>query len=190
LSSDVRDWRVPRPIRDALRAWRFDDATALIGDAEAVLGRRTEVEKEAHDAGLVAPAALRVAFEDDDGFDDATAEASAEIQTIERYVAAVAHRPTELSPIAQLGMWGESPEADLVAAREAFARGDLPASALASDEAAASWSNAEQIGQGRAFSLAAIAVFALMALGLFLVTFVRRRRRSRPRKMAHPLTLR
>jgi hypothetical protein len=190
LLSDVGDWRVPRPIRDALRAWQFDDATALIGNAEAVLGQRTEVEKEAHNAGLVAPASLRLAFEDDDGFDDATAEASAELQTIERYVDAVAHRPTELSPIAQLGMWGESPEADLVAAREAFARGDLPASALASDEVTASWSNAEQIGQGRAFSLAAIGVFALMALALFVITFVRRRRRRGPRKMAHPLASR
>jgi hypothetical protein len=189
LVTDVGDWHLPKTIRDAMRSWRFDDATALIDGAEAVLAERKDVERAAQDAGLVAPAALRLAFEDDDGFDDATAEASAELQAIQRYVDAVGRRPSELSPLMSLGMWGETPEADLVAAREAFARGDLPASALASDEAAASWANAESIGQGRAFSLSALGVFALMALGLFATTFRRRQRRRRGR-MAHPLTTR
>jgi hypothetical protein len=189
LLTDAGDWRLPKPIRDAMRAWQFADAATLIDGAEDVLSKRTEVEREAHDAGLVPPAALRLAFEDDDGFDDATAEAAAELQTIDRYVAAVAHRPAELSPMMRLGMLGETPEADLVAARDAFARGDLPASALASDEATASWTNAESIGQGRAFSLGALGVFALMALALFVTTF-RRRRRRRNRVMAHRMAQR
>jgi hypothetical protein len=86
-------------------------------------------------------------------------------------------------------MWGETPEADLVAARDAFARGDMAASALASDEAAASWANAETIGQGRAFSIGTLVLFALMTLGLFVATFRRRRRRRRAR-MAHRLVAR
>ena len=189
LLRDVGEWRVPKPIRDALRAWRFDDATALIGDAEQVLVLRADVERAAQGADLIRPAALRLAFEDDDGFDDATAEAAAELQTIERYVEAAAHRPALLTPIMSLGMWGETPEADLVAARDAFARGDMAGSALASDEAAASWANAEAIGQGRAFSIGTLVLFALMALGLFVATFRRSRRRRRAR-MAHRMVAR
>jgi hypothetical protein len=184
LLATVKDWRVPKSIRDALRAWRFEDATALIKGAQDALVLRGEIETAAHQAGLIAPSALRLAFEDDDGFDDATAEASAELLAIERYNDAVAGRPAQLTPIMSLGMWGETPEADLVAARDAFARGDMAASALASDEAAASWSNAEPIGQGRAFSIGTLVLFGLMVLGLF-VTTRRRRRRRRHARMAH-----
>ena len=184
LLADVQDWRVPKPIRDAMRAWQFQDATALIQGAEDILALRGDVEKAAQNAGLVAPASLRLAFENDDGFDDATAEASSELQAVERYTEAVARRPTQLTPLMSLGMWGETPDADLVAARDAFARGDMSASSLASDEAAASWSNAESIGQGRAFSIGTLVLFGLMALGLFLATFRRRRRRRRA-SMAH-----
>ena len=189
LLTDARDWRVPKPIRDAMRSWQFDDATTLIAAAEGVLQLRANVEQAASGAGLYAPATLRTAFENDDGFDDATAEASAELATIERYTGAVAKRPTQVTPLMTLGLWNETPEADLIAARDAFAKGDLQASALASDEAAASWANAESIGQGRAFSLGALAVFGLMALGLFTTTFRRRRRRRRIR-MARPITTR
>ena len=188
LLADVGDWRVPDPIRDSLRAWRFSDATTLIADAEEILDLRADVERAADQADLVAPAALRRAFEDDDGFEDATAEASAELQTIERYVDAVGRRPAALTPIMSLGMWGETPEADLVAARDAFARGDLAASAVAADEAAASWANAETIGQGRAFSIGTLVLFALMTIGLFVTTF--RRRRRRRARMAHRMAAR
>jgi hypothetical protein len=181
LLGHVRDWRVPKPIRDAMRAWQFDDAIALIDGAEGALVLRADVERAAAKAGLIAPSALRLAFEDDDGFDDTTDEASAELQSIERFVAAVGSRPAQLTPIVALGMWGETPEADLGVARDAFARGDMAASARASDEAAASWANAESIGQARAFSFATLAVFALMVLGLFVTTFRRRRRRRRLR---------
>jgi hypothetical protein len=189
LLAAVGDWDVPKPIRDSLRAWRFSDATGLISEAGGILVLRAQVERAAEQADLIAPAALRLAFEDDDGFDDATAEASAELQTIERYVEASERRPAQLTPIMSLGMWGETPEADLVAARDAFARGDMAAAALAADEAAASWANAETIGQGRAFSIGTLALFALMVMALFITTFRRRRRRRRAR-MAHPVAAR
>ena len=167
------------------------DEVAVVADqqhgtvviAEDVLQLRTKVEAAATKAGLYAPTTLRTTFENDDGFDDSTAEASAELATIDRYVDAVAKRPARTTPLSTLGLWNETPEADLIAARDAFARGDLQASTLASDEAAASWSNAESIGQGRAVSIAALALFALMTLGLFATMF--RRRRRRRLRMAH-----
>ena len=149
----VGDWDVPLSIRDAMRAWRFDEATALIDGAEAVVDLRGKVERAAAAAGLTAPATLRQAFEDDDGFDDALAEGGAELQAIERYVAADADARRGVAAHDARAV-GEHPDADLVAAREAFARGELAASLEASDEAAASWLNAEPVGQGRAFSIA------------------------------------
>ncbi len=182
----VRDWHAPLSIRDAMRAWRFDEAKTLMDGAESVLELRGRVVTAAADAGLIAPAALRQSFEDDDGFDDAIAEAGAELQVIEQYVAATARRPVESTPLMTLGLMGETPEADLVAARDAFIRGDLAASAQASDEAAATWSNAEPVGQARAFSIATIVVAVLFILALLMVTLQRRRRR-RVRMQARPL---
>jgi hypothetical protein len=173
----VRDWHVPLSIRDAMRAWRFDEGTALMDDAESVLELRARVEGAAADAGLIAPVTLRQTFEDDDGFDDALAEGGAELQAIEQYVAAVSLRPAEMTPLMTLGLLGETPDADLAAARDSFARGDLRASGQASDEAAASWVNAEPSGQGRAFSIASIIVALLFIVALLVVSVRRRRRR-------------
>ena len=173
------DWLVPLSIRDAMRAWRFDQATELMEGATSVLELRAKVQAAANAAGLAAPSALREAFEDDDGFDDAIAEGGAELQAIDHYVAAVAKRPPETSPLMQLGLMGQSPEADLASARDAFARGDLSASAEASDQAAASWVNAEPTGQGRAFSVATIVIALLFFLALVIVGFRRTRRRRR-----------
>ncbi len=173
----VGEWDVPLSIRDAMRAWRFEDATALIDGAEDVLALRGRVERAASAAGLTAPASLRETFEDDDGFDDAIAEGGAELEAIDRYVAADAERPAAVSPLMTLGMWSQHPDADLVAAREAFARGELAASVAASDAAAATWVTAETVGQGRAFSIATIVIALLFLLTLLVVTVRRRRRR-------------
>jgi hypothetical protein len=181
---EARDWRLPRPIRNAMRAWRFNDATHLLDEASAVLSQRAEVERAATTAGLTPPAALRAAFEGNDGFADATAEAKAELQTIARYEDAVASRPTGDGPLLALGLWDETPEADLAGAREAFARGDLSGSAAAADDAAATWSGAAGLGQGRAVSLAVLAIAVLLTL-LLIVAWVRGRRRRRHRMHAH-----
>jgi hypothetical protein len=179
------DWRPPKAIRDAMRAWRFDAAEALMAQGQSVLDLRSRITSAADAAGLVAPAALRTAFEDG-GFDTAVSEGDAELQAIDRYVAAVGRRPAAISPIMSLGLWSETPEADLVAAREAFARGDVAASVAASDEAAASWINAEAVGQGRAFSMAALALFLIVSLSA-LVAIGRSRRRRRRLRMATPM---
>ena len=180
-------WQLPRPIRDSMRAWRFEDATALLDAANASLDQRTAVEVAATQAGVIAPDTLRTAFEDDDGFDDALAEAAAELETIGRYAAATAARPAEATPFISLGLWGEIPEADLLVARDALARGDLEASAAASAEAAAIWSSAASVGQGRAVSIALLIAAALLAVGLIVGAWRRRRRRGRRIQMARPI---
>jgi len=185
--ADTDGWRLPRPVRDALRAWRFDDATTLLEDAAAVLEQRAEVVEAAAEAAVIAPDTLRTAFEDDDGFDDARAEADAELAAIDRYAAAAELEPTAMDPILTLGLWGQTPEVELEAARDALARGDLPGSVASSDAAAAAWGGAQAAGQGRAISLGLL--FAAIALGLLLlVAAVRRRRRRRAVVMAHSMT--
>ncbi len=156
----------------------FDDATTLLEQAGAALEARTEVEDAAEAAGLIAPAGLRLAFEDADGFDDAAAEAAAELTTITAYTDAVAARSTATSPFTQLGLWNETPDADLSAAREAFATGDLKASIAASAEAEASWSEADTVGQGRAVSIGLLVLAAVLAV-LLLIAAIRRRHRRR-----------
>ena len=173
----VDGWHVPLSIRDAMRAWRFDQGTTLMEGAGSVLALRKRVEDAASDAGLTAPATLRAAFEDDDGFDDALAEGGAELQAIEHYANAVAQRPAETSPLMALGLMGLAPDTQLAAARDAFARGDLQASAQAADHAAASWLDAEPSGQRRAFSIVAIIVALLFVLTLIVVNVRRRRHR-------------
>ncbi len=185
VTTQAADWRLPRPIRDALRAWRFEDASAMLDNASDVLGRRSAVESAASAAGLEPPKALQIAFEGDDGFDDAVAEADAELQTIERYNEAVAARPASTDLFLTLGLWDESPEADLATSREAFARGDLSASAAAAGEAEATWAGASGLGRGRVISLLVLAVAALLALALILLWWRGRHRRRLHRMHAH-----
>ena len=185
MVSAAGDWQLPRPIRDALRAWRFSDATALLSDAEAALAGRTSVTEAAARAGLIAPATLRLAFEDDDGFDDATAETNAELDVIGRYVAADALRPAQMTPFLALGLWGLDPEQELAEARDAFARGDLPAAAAAAGYVATTWAEAEGVGQNRAISIGLIVLALIFALAVVIET-ARRRRRRRRRRMATP----
>ncbi len=181
------DWRLPRPIRDALRAWRFDDADALLAGATEALEARADVETAAAASGLIAPAGLRLAFEDDDGFEDAEAEAAAELATIQHYATAEALRPATSNPILALGLYGESPEADLVAARDALARGDLEESVAASVDAADTWAGAEALGQGRAFSIALLILAAVLFATMVVMTLRRRRRpRQQAVRMARP----
>lgn len=182
------DWRLPRPVRDAMRAWRFEDADALLADATATLEARAAVGAAAEASGLIAPAGLRLAFEDDDGFEDAEAEAAAELATIERYAAALALRPAASNPFIELGLYGETPEADLVAARDALARGDLEESVAASIDAADTWAGAEALGQGRAFSIALLILAAVLFVTMVVMTMRRRRRRPRYHavRMARP----
>ena len=178
------DWRLPTPIRDALRAWQFEDATAMLDVASDVLEQRTAVEAAASAAGMDPPEALRTAFEGDDGFDDATAEADAELQTIQRYQDAAATRPSATDLFVLAGLWDETPDAGLVAARDAFARGDLSASTSAADEAA-TWSGAADLGRGRVISLLMLAVSVLLAAAFILLWIRGQRRRRLHRMHAH-----
>jgi len=176
IAGGTRGWRLPRIVRDAMRMWRFQDATALLDAAQVSLEQRAAVEAAAAEAGLIVPDTMRSTFEDEDGFDDTLAQAAGELETIERYVEAAALRPTTSSPLTDLGLYGTNPDADLAAARSAYARGDLDAAVAAAAAAAGVWSTAEAIGQGRAVSIALLVLAAVLGLALLGVAMRRRHR--------------
>lgn len=170
-------WVLPRSIRDAMRAWRFDDATAQLQDVMAVLGQRRDIARAAAAAGLNPPSALRRAFEGADGLAVAAAEAVTEQAVIDRFAGVVAAEPVDPGLVARIGLIGEDPQAEIVAARAAFAAGDLDATVNHVDAAGAVWAAADEVGRGRIVSGATLA-FALSVLVWLAIV---RRRRRRPR---------
>ena len=172
------DWQLPRAVRDAMRAWRFDDANRLLGAAEAVLTQRTAIASEVAATDLTLPATLQTAFESSDGFASATLEATAEREAIDRYAAAMAARHESADVFEQIGQFGAAPDAELAQARTLFAAGDMAGAAAAAGSAAAAWSNAGDVGRGRIISLVVLLVALLLAIVL-LAAWLRRRRPTR-----------
>ncbi len=171
------DWQLPRPVRDAMRAWRFDVATALLAKASTILERRKAIEAAAAASGLTLPDTLKTAFESPDGFASAALEATAELAAIDRYDIAAAARPAAPDLLQTLGLWDSTPQADLAESRTLFATGDLAGSAQAAGIAAAIWTGAEELGRGRAIGLVFLGLAILLAISLLVAVWRGRRRR-------------
>ncbi len=173
------DWRLPRAVRDAMRAWQFDQATRLLTSARSILDQRAVIATAAAASGLTLPSTLRTAFESPDGFASATLEATAELEAIHRYDAAAAARPDESDPLVRVGLLGTDPEVELASARTLFATGDLTGSATASGSALSTWGGAHDAGQGRVVTLAVLAVAFVLCVVLAVAWMRGRRRRGR-----------
>jgi hypothetical protein len=171
-------WQLPRAVRDAMRAWQFDQATDLLTHARAVIDQRSAIATQAAAAGLTVPTTLETAFEANDGFAGATLEATAELEAIGRYRDAVAARPVGFDAIQEVGAWGTAPDADLARARGLFASGDLSGSATAATAAAAIWTGAAEMGRARLLGSGGLVLVLLIAVVLFAI-WLRGRRRQR-----------
>ena len=180
LLAAAGDWRLPKPVREALRAWQFETATGLMVRANAILEQRAAIASAASAAGLTPPTTLQAAFEVPDGFAAAGQEATAELEAIERYDAAAGMRPADPDALQVLGIWGATPDADLARARDLFAAGDLAKATDAAGAAATVWASAEDVGRGRFVSIVALTLAFLLAVALF-VGWLRARRRRRRR---------
>jgi hypothetical protein len=177
---EAGDWDLPKPVRDTLRAWRFEMADTLLTDAGDILDQRAAIAAAAAESGLTPPGALEAAFALPDGFAAAAREATAELDAIDRYDAAAATEPVQPNPLQVMGLWGETPEASLAQARDRFAAGDLAGSSDAAEIAAIVWSSAEDVGRGRLISIVALTLAVLLAIALF-IGWLRARRRHRRR---------
>ncbi len=186
LLSTAGDWPIPRAVRDALRAWRFDDAMTLMADVEGVLASRNEITARATAIGLSAPETLHKVYAQPDGVAAAAIEARAEMLAIDRYAAAQAARPSTPGMFEEIGLWGSDPDSDLARSRTQFAAGDLSDSTASSASAAAAWSGAAELGRGRAISLVVLFVAILFAVVLAGAAFRGRRRRRRADRVVWP----
>jgi hypothetical protein len=157
-------WELPRSVRDSLRAWRFEQVEAMLGDAEELLARRADLEVTAAAADLRLPTRLETAFEGDAGFAAATAEADAEAATIEALVAAAAARPGAIGPLEQIGLFATSPEETLAAGRAAFSSGDLESAATAASTAYVTWAAAGETGRNRILAATGVAILVVLAI--------------------------
>jgi hypothetical protein len=180
-------WELPRSIRTALTAWRFEQAAGLLAQASAVLDQRSDIETAAAAAGLTLPDTLQMVFEGDRGFPAAAAEAKAERATIDAIVTAAATEPTDPGPIERIGLLGSNPEVDLAAARTAFGEGQLTTAVERADAARAVWTSAGEVGGRRALSILGAGLLVLLALVLGISGLrARRARRARARQGQGP----
>jgi hypothetical protein len=186
------DWAIPRAIRDALRAWQFDQARELTAGAREVLERNEELTRTARAAGLRLPGTVRELFEQGGDFAAALSEADAELRTIAAFTEAVRARPRTPDPFQQLGLFGVRPESSIAAASAAFEDGDLVGALRAASEAQVTWETAADVGQSRFLTLLAIVVIVLLAIAWIAARVRRLRRHRRNRRlrrapMAHRL---
>ena len=167
------DWRLPRSVRAAMRAWRFDAARDELVVADAVLGQRATLETTAAAAGATLPGTLRDLCEGNAGLAAAADEAKAEQAVVDAIAAARAARPTERGVgerfIIDVGLLFQDPDARLAEAVAGLAGGRLEEAYAAATRAEVLWRSAPDAGRSRILSV----ILLLLALGL-LVGLLRR----------------
>jgi hypothetical protein len=183
VAARARDWRLPIVVRDALRAWQFDQVDELTAGANRALEDRDTVAAAAQAAGLRPPTTMQAAFEGPRGFAAASAEADAELAAIAAYRDAAARRPANPDLLQTIGLWEATPDTSLATAATAFEAGDLRATVESTAFAAAVWDSAMTIGRNRV--VAAVGSIAAVALAIWLTIHRLRggrrgRRRRRP----------
>ena len=184
LAGRADPWLLPRVVRDALRAWQFDQATELLDGATTALDDRDAVLSAAAGAGLTSSATMQADFEGPRGFAAASAEADAELAAIAAYRDAAATHPVDPDLITRIGLWNSDPSAAMGTAAGAIGTGDLEASVEASAYAKTLWSTAPEIGRNRVLAVGATLTAMLVAAWMLLRWKRDRRIRRRP-FMAH-----
>ena len=159
--ASVGDWQLPASIREAMRAWQFDEAGRQMADARSVLAMRGAVDSLATKGGITLPQAMRERFEAGD-MAGASREAEAERNAMFAVIQAAGSRSSDDDVLSRIGMIGEDPEADIVAARAAVTAGDLAAAQARADDAYRAWTAAWQEGRRRALLAMAVVAGALL----------------------------
>ncbi|HEX9551193.1 MAG TPA: hypothetical protein VF971_08870 [Candidatus Limnocylindrales bacterium] len=169
-------WPLPLSVREALRAWQFEAADRLMADTASVIRQRVAIAEAAAALGLTPPPALRDAFEGEDPFVQAPAEAAAELAALGRIQAAEDARIAEPGLVDRLGLIGVEPEKALAVARAAFEAGDQDAALAAASTALADWRAVPDVARGRLIGGTLLLAAAILLAWLVSQRRVRRRR--------------
>lgn len=162
-------WGAPDPVRAAMSAWEFDDATAQIAIAASWLDERDALLEQMETAGLSAPDRLQQAYRANGGGPEAADELEAERAVVEEYTDAAEAVNAERSFIQRIGLVGSpDPQTELTLASGRFADGDLRGAFDAIGEARRIVESAESAGIVRLASLALlVAILVTAAVVLF-----------------------
>jgi hypothetical protein len=167
-------WDLPPDVRQALGSWQFDQAQAMLRQVREVLGLRQEIATTAPIEGTIPPSTLQTTFETV-GTSAAAAEAVRELGVLSELAAARQAQADNGGAARAVGLLGTDPDADLAAARSAFADGDNDRAASLADSARSAWAGAAGAGQIRI--LGALSGTAGTLLLLFLYIWTRPGRR-------------
>lgn len=173
-------WLPPWYVREPLGSWLFPTASARIDEAEALLGRRDELEAAAAAEGLTLDDELEMRYEGaTDGLGEATNLADEQLGAVRAIADAHASVNAEPDLFAQIGLLGASqPQASYDAARAAFEAGELAGAVQQAGVAVAIVTRAPVLGQERVI-MATIVVVGLAGFLVFVLV-LRRRRAPRP----------
>lgn len=178
-------WAVPVGVRSRMALWRFAEARALIDAAEPVVALRDDLADATEALGLAAPADVEQPFEaalDADDLDAVASTIGVRIDASQAVADARDALAAERTPLARLGLVGESPDAGYVAARASFEKGDVAGATAASAATVALLAGAESVGTTRAAAIAAVVIGIVLLV--LLVTYLLRRRRARAAPLA------
>ncbi len=178
LDAAGAEWAVPRGVRAYMSLWRFDDATELMDATEPVLSLRDELVGAAADLELETPSDIEKPFESavtSDDLDEVEATMQGRLDAATAVLGARAALATDRTPLATLGLVGETPDAGYVAARTALEGGDVAGATAGAATTLSLLAGAESIGMTRAIVIAV--VIGLLLLLAFVAMWRRRRRR-------------
>jgi tetratricopeptide (TPR) repeat protein len=170
-------WELPPEIRRAMGAWQFDSALALISRARAVLTQSEQIASAAQVEGTSPPATLKALFEQS-GVAVASAEATAELAALDALAAARRAASDSQGGTRALGLFGADPQADLAAAKKAFASGNVEDALSLATTARSAWERASGTGQARIFGATALLAGLLLLLVVLAWTWGKRRPRT------------
>ena len=167
------DWRIPQVARDAMRAWRFDEAERYLADVRTVLSQRAALQQAASRSSLVLSDSVHRLFEAGQLHDASTAarDQLAAVGTIET---AAATKPAAPDLFQQLGLMDVHPDAMLSDAKAAFASGDVATAVARAGDARATWESAWEEGRQRIL-VTILALTLVVIVGSLLFQPARRR---------------
>jgi hypothetical protein len=172
MATAAGSWGAPDPVRAAMVAWNFDEATSQIEAAMEWLDQRDALLGQLEAAGLATPDRLRQAYTAYGGGPEARSELDAERSVVEEYQAVADSVNGERSFIQRVGLvGGPDPDAQLSVASGRFGDGDLRGALDAIGEAKSIVSAAETGGFVR---LASVVVLALVLVIAAVILFRRR----------------